>query len=162
MRLTEQWTGSDRPLTVGDSLIRTVTVEADGLLPAQLPDLVLKPFDGIQVYAETPEFDSEITEQGVVSRRTQRLTMVITRPGQLTVPVLQLDWWDTVGNRARRTQLPARTLTVLPDPEVLPAISLPATDRSGFQPWYPVPVLAGLWLITLIGWGRYRRGLPSR
>jgi len=95
-------------------------------------------------------------------------------PGTLTLPEIQLAWWDTANDRAQLTQIPALTLTVQPAAATpaVPAVSsaaspskigdnVPANGTSGptldavatVVFWRRLAWVAGaLWLATLLGW----------
>lgn len=87
---------SSEPLKVGDSVVRTVTVEADGtpamLLPPQLPARLA----GAESYTAQPRlqdgFDSRT--DALISRRVDQATYILQHAGKFRVPAIDIAWWN--------------------------------------------------------------------
>jgi hypothetical protein len=104
------------PLRVGEPLTRRIEIRADGVSPAQLPPLPDSEIAGVKHYVEAPA----VAENAQGTHRIDETTWIATQPGTLTLPAVELAWWDTQSDSAQKAVLPARSL------EVLPALGTPA------------------------------------
>ena len=108
--LSELWHPDGGPVRVGEPITRRIELRADGASPAQLPPLPAPEVAGVKQYAEAPKTSE--TARGSV--RVEQTTLIPTQPGSLTLPAIEVAWWDTQTDAARSATLPARTLEVLP------------------------------------------------
>jgi len=170
---------------VGEPLTLTLDLKAQGLGFEQLPDLKLPPIDGADVYPDKTTTQNRDDGAWLYGERERKFAIVPNRAGTLTLPAIQLAWWDTANDRAELAQIPALTLTVQPaanSPSV-PAASagspskigdnVPANGTSGQAIgageaavfWRRIAgVAVALWLVTLLGWivtrARARSAVP--
>ncbi len=114
VELVEDWEGDPPLLRVGEPVTRLVAIRATGVSGAQLPVLDLPEVEGLKQYPEPPLDDTVAQGDEVVSVKLQRVTLIPTRPGSLTLPELELSWWDTTRDEPRVARLPARRVDVLP------------------------------------------------
>ncbi len=88
--LSEYWSADPATVRVGEPVTRTVTVLARGLTGAQLPAPVqegAEPAGGaLKSYPEPSVSETQTRGIYVLGRRTQRIALVATRPGQLVLP----------------------------------------------------------------------------
>ncbi len=101
---------------VGDPVTLDVSLQADGLTAAQLPDLtqLLQLPAGVRVYPDAPKLSDTSSGDGIVGLRTQSIALIADQPGRFTVPALHVHWWDTQSNQQRDETLPERVFLVLP------------------------------------------------
>ena len=112
LSIEQQWSQSPQQLTVGEPITRTVTVTARGLTGAQLPPLPSEPGDRYKNYPDQPKIGETIDRGSVVGQRIESTAIVPQQPGELTLPAVSIDWWDTQANQLRTATLPATRLTV--------------------------------------------------
>jgi len=110
---------------VGDPVTRTIRLQAQGLGFEQLPDLNLTAPDGAEIYPDKPDTRTRDDGTWLYGERVRKFAFVPSRPGTLTIPGVSVRWWDTAHERAETTELPARTI------KVLPATGAKATTGSG-------------------------------
>src|SRR5215471_7256913 len=160
--LGEKWSDDSSQLKVGIPRTRQVSIEADGLLETQLPELALPQPAGIRQYADQPELSHDVTPEGFKSRRTVSMAVIAQTPGSVTLPKLELPWWNVKTQAWEVASLPERVFTVAPSAEnaaaAAPAESAPAAaqavaPRSAFWPLVSA-VLALGWLATALAWWR--------
>jgi hypothetical protein len=160
--LSEKWSDDSADLTVGIPRSRQVTIEADGLLETQLPELALPQPAGIRQYADQPELSHDVTPEGFKSKRTVNMAVIAQTPGSITLPKLELPWWNVKAQAWETASLPERTFTVAPSAESaaaappvesVPAVAREAAPRSAFWP-IASAVLALGWLATALAWWR--------
>ena len=153
LTLEEHWSEASEPLTVGDSLTRSLTLRAEGLAGTQLPPLPLAEVSGLRRYPDQPKLESRIGETGLTGVREQREALVPTQAGELEIPALEVVWWNLTSDRLERATLPARRLAVQADPllETPPATGEAGSSTARLWPWQLSTALLGL--TSLLGFG---------
>jgi hypothetical protein len=94
--------------------MRTITLEAKGLESSHLPDISLPESQGMRVYPEQPQQETRTDGESVYGSSAQTVAYVPSATGRITIPAIQLDWWDTREQQQRSTVLPAWEVNVLP------------------------------------------------
>lgn len=112
--LRDSWAKTPPAVRAGEPVTRTLTLEAKGLEASQLPTLQPAESDTLRVYPEQPELSNRTDGDWIYGRSEQRFTFVATQPGKLTLPEVQIDWWDSTKHRQLSAVLPAREITVEP------------------------------------------------
>lgn len=174
LELSERW-GADPPeLSVGVPTTRTLTIEAEGLLETQLPELVLPQAAGVRMYADRPELDRTVTGGGLVARRIERYAVLPQTPGETELPGVELPWFDVEAGRWQIASVPPRVIDVkpaatpdpLPVPQAAPSAeqaAAPPAPLPAANPWPFVSAALGLgWAVTLLLWWRSSRPAPAR
>lgn len=173
LSLSESWSKDPQHLSVGDSVTRTIDIEARGVTAAQLPPLLMGDIDGLKFYPDQPTVADDTGAAGVTGRRTEKMAMVVTRPGRYQLPEQRIDWWDVKANAPRVARLPAMTFEVAPaatgGATAAAATELPATAGipAAPRPWYDYPLwwlacglLAALNATLALLYWRLRRRRP--
>lgn len=160
--LNEAWNPEPENLQVGQSLTRSLLLKVDGLSAAQLPPLPEAVPTGIRHYPEQPKLVNQTTGNGVIGSREERQALVPTQRGEVSLPAIELVWWNTAEDRLVRTSVPARSLqisdnpglisTPLPGGETTPVV---VTTEHELWPWQLATSL--LFLTTLLGFGLWWR-----
>lgn len=136
--LAEDWSAPPEALPIGQSARRTVTLEADGLTDDQMPPLVLPPVGKLIAFPgpATRETvlavsldDATAEQRRQALRRPGRLAVVSGRDGPraravytwdvrpttdepVTLPAIEIPWFDTQAGVMRLAALPARTVAL--------------------------------------------------
>ncbi len=168
--VTEQWSEPESELAVGIPRTRTIVVEGLGLLETQLPDLTLETQPGIRQYADRPELVREITDQGLLSRRSISYAVIAQTPGEVTLAGVQLPWWNVTAQQWEVAELPARVLRVsaagdaaAPAPVAAEPVAVDAAPAAAAaRSYWPLVsgVLGAAWLATVALWWRSRTREP--
>ena len=158
LAVTEAWSplpGAD-PVKAGAAFTRTVTFTAP-----EVPGMVFPPFpaatiDGLGIYTKRRLLDEN--ERGsLVGKRQDEITYVAKRPGQFTIPAAQYFWFDLDTQQLRTETLPARTLTVIANPQMASAGGVDNSDMSEdslFRRLLTLRYWASSWQhVTLLGAG---------
>lgn len=126
LNLTEQWSDATNTSSVGDQLTRTTRIIAQGPAAHRLPAMQnnTHPSTGVRIYPETPVLDESTTATTRQSSRTERQSYLFTENGTLTLPAIEVPWWDVTQDELRWATLPARTLTI----SGAPTVNLPNTQ----------------------------------
>jgi hypothetical protein len=172
VELSEVWSPQPDTTQVGDSLTRSVLLKAEGLSSAQLPPLPATEASGLRRYPDQPQLANQASETGLVGSREEREALVANREGVVTLPTIEVLWWNTTTDQLERSQLPARTLQVVANPNlespIVAAAPVPAREDNSAELWPWQLSSALLSLTTLLGftlWWRARRQpavLPSQ
>lgn len=105
---------SSQALKIGDAVTRIVTIEADGAPAMLLPPTKLKPIEGAQIYPGEPELNDQLDQRSGVltATRVDRATYILEASGALTLPTLEISWWDVKSQQIEHTRIDAQTFTV--------------------------------------------------
>jgi len=135
LELVDSWAEQPPEFKVGEPVTRTLSIHAKGLLATLLPKLEITDVDGVSIYPEQPETETRTDGTWVYGIRKQNMSYMPTKAGQLILPELQLNWWDTTAGVERTAILPKWTVDVLPGkglPEV-PVVQADASNQTGEQ-----------------------------
>ena len=108
--LTQSWSPAHPAFRVGESVKRTVTLRADGASATQLPEIAPADTAGVKQYAAKPE--TRATANG--AELVQSFDVLPTAAGTITLPRIEIPWWDTASNTQRTAVLPEETIEILP------------------------------------------------
>lgn len=162
--LTQQIADNEE-LHVGEPVTRTVIIDAVGLEEHMLEEPVWPEMPGTRVYPDQPQGISRDDGEWVLGHKEFRYAVVPEQAGELLLPEIRLDWWDTVANRQRTAVLPAHSVEVKPSElsksvSAAPPVSaiasqleqLPPQVITGVSTWWKVSTgaFALLWLATLL------------
>jgi hypothetical protein len=138
-------------------------------------------------YPDQPANETRIGAAGVTATRTQKVAYVATQPGTVTLPRLEIEWWNTASRHMERAALPARDIVFAPAPdgggtgpaavvpapglandvaraESAPEVAVDATTERGDVWRYVAMAAFAAWVVTLLVWWRHslrRRGAAS-
>ena len=112
--LVDDWTNAPPTLRVGEAATRTIRLIAHGAASEQLPELAFGDVDGARLYVDRTRDGTIDTPDGPAAVREIDISVVPTRAGSLTLPSVDVTWWDTAADDERVATLAARTLEVLP------------------------------------------------
>jgi hypothetical protein len=111
------WDEFPQPVTIGDSLGVTLTLQAVGLPAEALPaDLLLRESNHFRIYADQANRSTRVEglarDAQLIGRLQQRHVIIIDQAGVVTLPQLRLTWWDVKRDAARVATLDATSITV--------------------------------------------------
>ncbi|WP_162174187.1 BatD family protein [Hydrogenovibrio marinus] len=113
LTLTQDWQ-MPNSLRVGDSITRTIRLQAQNLMSSQLPDISLEDQAGFHVYPDDPKLSDQEVDSGINSAKTVKMAIVPLEAGKITLPSITINWWNTQTEKMETATLPAKTLDVLP------------------------------------------------
>jgi len=114
LRLSQEIQASSPALKVGDSVTRIVTLEAESAPAILLPPTPFAPLAGTRVYPSQPQLADGVDDgSGVLtSTRTDRATYMLEQAGTVTLPAIEIAWWDAKAETIRHARLDPHTVTV--------------------------------------------------
>lgn len=168
-----QSVSSGKALRVGEPVTRTVMVDAVGLEENMIVEPAWPEVPDSRIYPDQPQGITRDDGHWVLGHKEFRYAVVPEKEGELVLPELEVDWWDTVNNRQRTAVLPSHTLfvqpsalvpPVSPDPVIQAPAGEPALETArpsavsaqpGYWQWLTL-LFAALWLVTLLAAWRLR------
>ena len=163
--LSQQISESDG-LQVGEPVTRTVILDAVGLEENMIEEPVWPAMENARIYPDQPQGISRDDGQWVLGHKEFRYAVVPEQAGELVLPEVRLEWWDTTVNQLKTAILPehrievsaSELLTEIASPNVaggasvyLPESVMDPSLLSDVKRWRVVAIIfAVLWMITLI------------
>jgi hypothetical protein len=173
LTLSQQLSESDG-LKVGEPVTRTVIADAVGLEENMLVEPAWPDMPDARIYPDQPQGISRDDGQWVRGHKEFRYAVVPEKAGELVLPELRIDWWDTVNDQPRTAVLPELRVEVaasqlVPQADREALLQQAAIDRAGTRSiahsaaespaWKIVSMaLAIAWLATLVLYFRARSG----
>lgn len=114
VELAETFEPATPSFRVGEAVKRTVVLRALGASAEQLPAFEIPSVSGVRQYDEGSRDGSLPTDDGIVSVREQTVALVPSQPGRVTLPAVEVSWWDAEAEEGRTASLPAREIEILP------------------------------------------------
>lgn len=141
LTLEETWSGDINALKVGDSVVRTLILRAEGLDGAVLPPFSPQKIDGLNLYPDPADISRTFVDGSIVGTRVETSTYVALEAGTIEVPALEIPWWDINADSARATTLPATRFEVATVEGVLPSEQTVASTQEIQALLAPEPIV---------------------
>ncbi|MBT8449537.1 MAG: BatD family protein [Gammaproteobacteria bacterium] len=119
VELSQNWSSDTASLEVGTPVTWTYTIETQGLTATQIPDIQPAEVAGLKFYPEQAVSNNAYSDTDIVASRTQKIAVIPTKSGEITIPEVTIPWWNVNENRAMSLIIPSKTLTVLPSSETI-------------------------------------------
>lgn len=165
---------SEAQAIAGEPLTWTVKVEGEGIPGEDLPDLksLMKLGGSFKIYAETPDISMIKRQTGLIASAIWRQVMLPQKAGPLSLPPIEIAYFDPVKGRIEKVVSPPVNLTVAPprqdegevvfradSPSAVSGVGL-VGHASRWWKWVAVAALF-LWLMTLALWLLPGRGIAA-
>lgn len=153
LTLSETWSREPDELRAGEPISRNITVSALGQLETQIPVIETPVTDGVRIYPDKPTLNRRIESRGIRGERTDRYAMIAVAGGEVTLPDLELPWWNIETGEWQVARLPAVSINILPadDPPVSePPQEVPTetAEVADLVDAAPVIIEQGLWRLA--------------
>jgi len=175
VELSEDWQGDLNRLNAGEPVTRIITLTAQGLTAAQLPELLQMDIPGIKQYLDKPVFEDQRSAGGINGIRRQRTAIIPTGAGRYTLPEIIIPWWNLKTGQQEVTRIPPRTIEVQramdinppsePGSQISPITADSVNNIPVLQPeadrfWLWLSVILGAgWISSILLWWFSRKGL---
>ena len=130
LTLEESWSTDLNSLKVGDSLVRTVTMTADGLDGAVLPPFSPTEIEGLNLYPDPAEIERTFVEGAIVGTRIEVTSMVPVDSGNIVIPEISIPWWNIETDQIEATVIPATSLVIATITGEIPAEQTVASTEN--------------------------------
>lgn len=149
--------------SIGAALSRKITLEAHGIVASELPALSPLKNELADIQLENVILEERMTDNGIISTRTEELSITPYERGEITLQAIRIPWWDVSQDREKDVAIEARLINVsaaktTPAPVAIepaladtPAVNNPDTppsDNSTLLIW----LLTGLAIVSSLGW----------
>ena len=131
LSLQQEIRASSKSLKVGDAITRTVTIKAEGAPAMLLPPPTFAPVAGTRIYRSAPRLNDQFDQRAdtLTSTRTDSATYMLEAAGTVTLPALELAWWNAKDQEIDRARAEAQSFTVTGGPLASGA----ASERGGLS-----------------------------
>ena len=181
VRLRETYDQGTTQFVEGDTLVRTVELQAQGLVAQLLPQIPFPERADLRTYPEQAEQDNRIQQGELWGRAKLKVTYVFPRPGKVMLPAIRVPWFNVKTQKLEIAELPAKAYDIhssSPSKKTKPAkpkllktvLTSPSMPASKTISWEVKPIFL-LWsagIVAILGglfgawyWHR-RRVRPSR
>jgi len=168
LRLTEHWpeASKGRALSkVGEPLTWTLSLTAEGLTAAQLPEIGARFPEDFKAYPDQAVLKNKIASGGIIGSREEKIALIPGKPGRYLLPAVEVPWWNTETEQLEFARIPEREIEVAPAQAALrplpgPPLQSEAKKREGLDAGRAPEKMAhasGFWswvsLVLALGWG---------
>jgi hypothetical protein len=110
---------SSQPLMPGGSVVRTVTIQAEGTPAMLLQPTLFTPINGTKLYLDQPQINDKSGNRMVAlsAERIDRATYMIERPGDIVLPEIEVSWWNVERQSIEKSRLGSAVIHVADAPE---------------------------------------------
>lgn len=165
--LSEEWQPEPTALQVGEPVTRIITLSAVDIAANQLPELNQQLPSQLRLYQEQPQTKSAERAGRIVAQKVFTTAIIANEGGELTLPAIQIPWWNSQTNQLQTAELPAKTLhikanpaTSLPEPVTSTVLEPQAVATSPWQWNYISSLLLSGWLISMLLLWLYKKPAP--
>lgn len=164
----------------GEPITLNLSIIAEGVMAEALPDVALNLPAGVKSYPDQPELNSQWRKNTLIATRNDKIALIPTKAGTLTIPALTLNWWDTKAQKNRQASTQPISLKIAQSQSALTALPSintkpesqtseetsqqnPAGKPTGINALWQVAtvVMAALWVVT-VGLFLWLRFVPKR
>lgn len=163
LTLKDEWLSDPSKFIVGEPITRVLTLTANGLTAAQLPELDITHIDSIKTYPDQDQLKNKLSDLGVVGIRQEKIAYIPSKPGEFTLPAMHIPWWNTASKQWQKAQIQEQIITVAPstsfveqapvatkNPVKINALADELRVENNNEPWWQWLALffALAWIIT--------------
>ncbi len=162
---------------VGEPITRVITLSALDVSPDQLPEIKANYPASVKVYPDQADTHSSLRDGQYISQRIETQALIPSQTGELVLPAITINWWDTQSEKMRQTTLDSKTIKVIANPNspAQPQPLVPVSqnaeqtqteneqnqadcepqiiEKLNTHPWqfgYLTALFLALWILTLI------------
>ena len=141
--VTDSWSRDPETVKLGETVRRTVTLEAQGVLAEGLPPRPVMRTRGIITFAGPVARETTVTPAGPVAKATYVWDVKPGVPEVIPLDAIMIPWFDTVSRTMREAEIPARQI----------GGGLPDRETDGGRLATASPLLAGAAGVMAFGLG---------
>ncbi len=154
VKIEENWQPANAPYQLGAPIIRQIRITASGILSEQLPILELPRQKELRSYDDGVQTKEQLINGQWVVERTWRQALLPQQVGTLTLPAVDIPWWNTRTQQMSHARLPTATLSITPGAVSQEHTNSPPPEQERQWPWLAMGLLLGvvgsvaLWLLV--------------
>lgn len=112
VRLHETYDQTEAKFAQGETLVRTITLQAQGLVAQLLPEITLQDSPDIRVYPGQVERDNRIQQEELWGRAQIKVTYVFAKSGKVVLPAIRVPWFNIKTKTMEIAELPEKTYEI--------------------------------------------------
>ncbi len=116
--IKQSWSTDPQAMRIGEPITRHIEISAHGLTAAQLPTIDLNDEASlrgrIKSYLEQPQTEDEKNNDGIIGKRRISTALIPSEAGPLTLPAINIEWWNTQRKQWQTATLEAMNIDVKP------------------------------------------------
>ena len=109
---TQKWTPTGESFTVGDAIVREISLKAADVTGMAFLPLSSSENEGISTYLSEPAVEDSYNRGTLVGKRQEKLTYVFERGGSYVLPELSYHWWNTSAEKLETITLTGLSVEV--------------------------------------------------
>jgi hypothetical protein len=151
LTIEQQVQRTSEQLKTGDAVTRTVILTADGAPAMLLPPQKFVAIEGLALYPAQPSLEDKTDGRTdtLSSTRVDSATYMLQRPGDYSLPAIDVRWWNLASGKIETAHLDAIALRVAADP-TQPGGAAIDVGSSRSIPDALFDFVADHWLLTII------------
>lgn len=151
VKLVDEWPDGNK-FKAGEPVTRTISLIAKGLTASQLPEITQREIANVKQYPDQPSLNNQKDSDGIIGIRQEKIAYIPTKAGKLTLPEINIPWWNTRSNKLEYARISSKTIHILPGtqtstPVIAPAETAEATVNSQALVT-PKPGTSAFWIYT--------------
>ena len=107
VEIISDWDNAQPQFKVGEAVNRKIKLTAFGVADTQLPKLSFSETPALKQYPDNPEYKSIVLDQGIVSEMSVNVVYIPQQGGRITIPAIEVPWYNTTAKRIEKAVLPA-------------------------------------------------------
>jgi BatD DUF11 like domain len=154
----------DMGIQAGDTIGRTIRIDAVGVPGNLLPDLKPSCGENCKVYVKPAKVKNQVKQGELYGSKTFEVNYLPTREGDFEIQAIDIPWFNTISRQVEHLQIPAFQFKVFKDREMpraydnSPSIHLPSEKQPPLWLSLLIALLGGMLLMkiwTLFPWKTY-------
>lgn len=139
VKLSAEFAQGKPEFKVGEAVSRTIYLKAVGVLDSQLPEIAFASVKGMKQYPEKPVTDMTLEGNDIVSYAQITNVYIPETAGQITLPEIKLNWFNTQTNSSEIATLPAMTVNIASSSTSVNTSSSSSDNTPNMQDTVPLP-----------------------
>ena len=118
MSVRENWKGDLKNVKVGDVIERSITRNAANTVSELIPPIKWDTIVNVSFYPTRHSLSNNKTDTSISATRSEGLRYLFEKEGEITIPKLELTWYNPYKKKLYKKTLPAVVINVLPNPDL--------------------------------------------
>jgi hypothetical protein len=116
--VAENWIGNRKNVKVGEVLERRITRTAAGTVSGLIPALSWDTLAHVSAYPARSSADDMKTKTAISAKRTDGIKYLFEKEGEVTLPKIEIQWWNPVRERLYKRTIREIKINVQPNPNL--------------------------------------------
>lgn len=112
VRLRETYDQTATELVEGATIVRTIELQAQGLVAQLLPQISFPESPDLRTYPGQADQDNRIQQGELWGRSKMKVTYVFPRPGKIELPAIRVPWFNVKTQKLEMAELPGKSYDI--------------------------------------------------